>query len=123
VIDNMKVCVIDDNLSITGMIEKLLLMKGHTPIIINNPHEGLKRLQNENFDSVILDIAMPELSGIDILNALTESGRIKEQNICVLTASSAKHDFETIKVFGIKEYLLKPVDLDNLVGVLERISK
>ncbi len=119
----MKVCVIDDNVSITGMIEKLLLMKGHTPIIINNPHEGLKRLQNENFDSVILDIAMPELSGIDILNALTESGRIKDHNICVLTASSAQHDFETIKDFGIKEYLVKPVDLDKLVGILERISK
>jgi len=98
-------------------------MKGHIPIIINNPHEGLKKLQNENFDVVILDISMPELSGIDILNALTESGRIKEQNICVLTASSAKHDYEAIKAFGIKEFLIKPVDLDKLVGILERISK
>ena len=66
---------------------------------------------------------MPELSGIDILQALTESDRIKEQNICVLTASSGKNDMEAVKNFRIKEFLNKPVDLEKLVEALERISK
>jgi two-component system OmpR family response regulator len=119
----MKVCVIDDNKSITGMLEKLLKMKGHESVIINDSREGLSVLEKEVFDVVILDIAMPEFSGIDILDALNKSGRIKEQKICILTASSAGDSEEaTLKEKGAKEVLKKPIDLNNMVSKLEGIA-
>lgn len=119
----MKVCVIDDNKSITGMIEKLLKMKGHESVIINDGRKGLSLLEKEVFDVVVLDIAMPEFSGVDVVSALSESGRIKEQKIVILTASSAgdTHDRALVEK-GAKEVLRKPIDLNTLVSKLEEIA-
>ena len=119
----MKVCVIDDNKSITGMIGKLLKMKGHESTIINDGRAGLSVLENENFDVVVLDIAMPEFSGIDVIESLNKSGKIKDHKICILTASSSgAESFEELKSKGVKETLKKPIDLNSLTTILEKVA-
>ena len=118
----MKVCVIDDINSITGMIEKLLKMNGHECVIINDAHEGLSALEKEIFDVVILDIAMPELSGLDIVDSLCKSGRMKDQKICILTASSVGIDFQKLRDQGVKEILKKPIELETLINILQKVA-
>ena len=118
----VKVCVIDDVKSITGMIEKLLKMEGHECTIINNSREGLSVLEKEVFDVVILDIAMPEFSGLDIVDSLNKSGRIKDQKICILTASSVEADFQKLRAQGVKEILKKPLELETLLSLLQEIA-
>jgi len=119
----MKVCVIDDNKTITGMISKLLKMKGHESVVINDGPTGLATLGTEVFDVVVLDIAMPDLSGIDIVNSLYESGKIKDHKICMFTASSsAEADFDDLRDKGVKEILSKPLKLDTFVSTLEKIA-
>ena len=120
----MKVCIIDDNMSITGMFSKLLKMEGHEVVVANGGRAGLALLDNEVFDATILDISMPEFSGIDVVKALNESGRIKEQKIVILTASSASdEELGNLKEKGVKEFLKKPLQLDSLVATLEAVSK
>jgi len=118
----MKICIIDDNMSITGMFSKLLKMEGHEVVVANGGRAGLALLDNDVFDATILDISMPEFSGIDVVNALHESGRIKEQKIVILTASAGSiEDLEHLKEKGVKEILKKPLQLDSLVATLEAI--
>jgi len=120
----MKVCIIDDNTSITGMFSKLLKMEGHEVVVANGGRAGLALLDNDAFDATILDISMPEFSGIDVVNALNESGRIKEQKIVILTASSSSQDeLNKLKEKGVREVLKKPLQLDTLVATLEAVSK
>ena len=121
---SMKVCIIDDNVSITGMFSKLLKMEGHEVTVANGGRAGLALLDNDIFDATILDISMPEFSGIDIVDALNESGRIKEQKIVILTASSSSQDeLNKLKDKGVREVLKKPLQLDSLVATLEAVSK
>ena len=120
----MKVCIIDDNVSITGMFSKLLKMEGHDVVIANGGRAGLALLDNEVFDATILDISMPEFSGFDVIEALNKSGRIKEQKILILTASSGSNDeLNELKTKGVKEVLKKPIQLDTLVATLDAVSK
>jgi len=120
----MKVCIIDDNISITGMFSKLLKMEGHEVVVANSGRAGLALLDNDVFDATILDISMPEFSGIDVVNALNESGRIKEQKIVILTASSVSNEeLDKLKGRGVREILKKPIQLDTLVATLEAINK
>jgi DNA-binding response OmpR family regulator len=120
----MRVCIIDDNTSITGMFSKLLKMDGHEAVIANGGRAGLALLDNDVFDVTILDVSMPEFSGIDVVHALSESGRIKEQKIVILTASSVSNDeLDKLKDLGVKEILKKPLQLDSLVATLEAVSK
>lgn len=96
-------------------------MKGHEYIVFNDSREGLTALEKEVYDVVILDIAMPEFSGFDILDALNESGRIKDQKICILTASSEDNDIDKIREKGVKQVLQKPLDIEVLMLELEKI--
>ena len=120
----MKVCIIDDNTSITGMFSKLLKMEGHEVVIANGGRAGLALLENDKFDATILDISMPEFSGIDVVDALNESGKINDQKIVILTASSVSNEeLDKLKEKGVKEILKKPLQLDSLVATLEAVSK
>ena len=120
----MKICIIDDNASITGMFSKLLKMEGHEVVVANGGREGLALLENDVFDATILDISMPEFSGIDVVESLNKSGRINEQKIIILTASSVSNEeLDKLKDKGVKEILKKPLQLDFLLEILEAIGK
>ena len=120
----MRVCIIDDNTSITGMFSKLLKMEGHEVVVANGGRAGLSLLENDTFDATILDISMPEFSGVDVVHALNESGRINEHKIVILTASSiSNEELDKLKTQGVKEILKKPLQLETLVSTLEAISK
>jgi len=119
----MKICIIDDNRSITNMLAKLAEIKGHDCVIANDGRTGLSLLENGTFDVAILDLAMPEFSGIDVVNSLEKNGKMEKQKIVVLTASSVSdNEIENIKKLGVKEVLKKPVKMDALLAVLESIS-
>ena len=115
----MKMCIIDDNTSITNMFEKLAKIKGHDCVIANDGRVGLSLLENGAFDVVVLDLAMPEFTGIDIVKSLAKNGKMDKQNILVLTASSiADDEIENIKKLGVKVILKKPVKMDILLTTL-----
>jgi len=120
----MKVCIIDDISSNAVVIAKFLKIKGHETVTTFDPKEGLSLLENEIFDVTLLDIDMPELSGIDIVNALHKSGRIKDQKIVIFTASHVdEKTVNDLKEKGVKDYFKKPMELDQLVRKLEQIAK
>jgi len=98
--------------------------EGHEVVVANGGRAGLALLDNDVFDATILDISMPEFSGIDVVDALNKSGRIKEQKIVILTASSVSNEeLDKLKDKGVREILKKPLQLDSLVATLEAISK
>ena len=119
----MKLCIIDDNTRITNMFAKLAKIKGHDCVIANDGRTGLSLLENGTYDVAILDLAMPEFSGIDVVNALEKDGKMDKQKIVVLTASSIPDDeIENLKKQGVKAVLKKPVKMAALLSVLKNIG-
>jgi len=119
----MKICFIDDNMSITNMFAKLAKIKGHKCIVANDGRTGLSLLETGTFDAAVLDLAMPEFSGIDVVSSLEKDGKMNKQKILVLTASSISNDeIENLKKHGVKAFLKKPVKMNALLSVLENIS-
>jgi DNA-binding response OmpR family regulator len=66
----MKVLLVDDNPDITDLLSKFLKAKGHENVVANDPLEGLEKIKNNQFDIVFLDIQMPGLSGLEIIQEL-----------------------------------------------------
>ncbi len=80
----MKVLIVDDNQDITGLLSKFLKAKGFDNVVTNDPRDGLERIKEEKYDVVLLDISMPEFSGIDIIQTLEKrknSKRPENRNI------------------------------------------
>jgi DNA-binding response OmpR family regulator len=119
----MKIMIIDDNKDITEMVSKYLKISKHECHTANDGRNGLNMIENQRYDAVLLDLAMPEFSGLDIIHALAEKNKIHDQKIIVFTASSkSNNDLNSLIQMGVHSCLSKPIDPDELVSYLENLE-
>jgi len=119
----MKILAIDDNKSITSMLEQMLDLEDHKVVVANDGRNGLTLIENDNFGAIILDLSMPEFSGLDVIDSLEKSGKINQVKIIVMTASIISDDeLDGLKKRGVYACLKKPVEPDVLISLLQNIS-
>lgn len=118
----MKMLIIDDNADIAKMFSKYFKLKGHDVSVANDGQNGLQLIENGKFDVVLLDLAMPNFSGRDIVEHLYNNGKIDNHTIVTLTASSiSDYDKVELKHKGVHSILRKPIDPDELLHYLETV--
>jgi DNA-binding response OmpR family regulator len=116
----MKVLLIDDNQDITSLLSKFLEAKGIENIVTNDPREGLELIKEEKYDAILLDISMPEFSGIDIIQTLEKEQILRNQKIIIFSALALANlqVAELLKKDGIHDCLKKPIQLNELVTAI-----
>ncbi len=118
----MKVLGIDDNSDINSLLGTVLIASGHQFISVTDGREGIKLLKQNPYDIVLLDLAMPEFSGFDVLETLKKEGLIEKQKIILLTASSiTDQEIDDLLKTGISSYLRKPLDIDVFLERVEQV--
>lgn len=119
----MKVLIIDDNENITDAIKDFFELENIECKSVNNGYDGLLEIKKQHYDLILLDIAIPEFTGFDILKELKKD-QIKNNNIVIFTASVFKpEELEEYLDVGIKEILKKPVSLEKLEVLVEKYFK
>ncbi|TBR09815.1 MAG: response regulator [Candidatus Nitrosotenuis sp.] len=119
----MKLLLIDDNVDITVMFSKYFKLRGHDVSVANDGQNGLQMIENGKFDVILLDLAMPNFSGRDVVDRLYNSGKMDHHTIVTLTASSVSDDDKVeLKKKGIHSILRKPIDPDELLTYLETVK-
>ena len=119
----LNVLIIDDNEQITKMISSFLDMSNHDCTVVNDGKEGLELIKTERYDSIVLDLAMPEFDGYETLDTLQKEDPSQISKIIILTASSIP--LETVKKFkelGVSSCLQKPVDIDQLLSKITSVT-
>ncbi len=117
----MKILIIDDNLDITEMLEKYLSLKKFEVTVSNDGRNGLALINEKKFDIILLDLAMPEFTGFDVIDSLEKDGSLKNQNLYIFTASSSSHNMinQLTSKEGIKGCVKKPVQLSELMKIIQ----
>lgn len=119
----MKILGIDDNPDIIKYVDLTATGMGHEFSSANNGKDGLKMIQENQYDLVLLDLSMPEFSGIDVIERLIADNIIKNQKIVIFTASSSTdNDFDELIRKGVHSYLAKPIDIDVLMAKITEIE-
>ena len=119
----MNILIIDDNKDITDAISLFAESQGHSCLVSNDGKEGCNMAKKENFDLILLDIAMPEFSGYDVLNTLKNDNNFDMKKIVVITASNLNDSAaEKIESFGISKFVRKPISLDSLEGIFSEFT-
>ncbi len=119
----MHFLLVDDNKEITKIMSKYFTKKGHLCTVSNDGRNALEILQNQKFDVTLLDLAMPEFSGRDLVMHLKTNGKINDHNIVCLTASSPSGEYEDeLKSMGVKAILKKPIDPDALLDFMSQFQ-
>ena len=113
-----KVLIIDDDIAVTNYFMVFLVQTGiFEPTVVNDSREVAGLLARENFDVIMLDMDMPNVSGMDILRAMRTKG--DSTPAVILTGVSDVDLAVRAMKLGAFDYLTKPVDDQNLLQVLE----
>ena len=119
----MKILAIDDEQDLLELLKIFFASEGHEYVGVLTGQEGLKKINDENFDMVLLDLAMPDFSGVDVIDALIDDGLMKKQKIVIFTASSAtEKEFAPLLEKGVYSIIKKPIDFDVLSGYIKKIE-
>ncbi len=114
----MNVLLIDDDINLCKVLRYQLEKNGFTVSSANNGNEGINLFNKNDYDIVITDIKMPDISGIDVLR------KIRRENdkviIIIITAhGSVENAIEACRL-GANDYLTKPFGQEQLLFVIEK---
>jgi CheY-like chemotaxis protein len=127
-----KVLVVDDELDMRTFITTLLETSGFKPIAANDGAEGLEAARSRKPALIILDVMMPNLSGISMYRDLKNDPELKDIPVIMLSALSKKTFFHSQKVLDeyksekIPEpaaYIEKPAEADELLEAVQNCLK
>jgi len=119
----LKILGIDDNTDLLDLCKVVLTSDGHEYTGVTKGREGLEEIRNGNYDLVLLDLSMPEFSGIDVIDALDKDGLMNKQKIVIFTASSAtEKEYGPLLEKGAHSVIKKPLDVDLLAEHVKKID-
>ena len=116
-----KILVADDEESMRWVLSKALKKKGFAVDLAADGDEALKLIRAHSYDLAILDIKMPGLSGLELLDRIRE---IKSDLLVVIMTAEAsmKNAVEAMKR-GAYDYITKPFDLDVIDAIVEKVNR
>ncbi|HUA20896.1 MAG TPA: sigma-54 dependent transcriptional regulator [Bryobacteraceae bacterium] len=114
-----RILVVDDEGDIRESLEALLCMEGYSVDLAPNAVEGLRRAEAANYDLILLDLMMPDRSGMEVLREIRE--RDPETPIFMITAYGSVEVAVTALKNGANDYFSKPWDNEKLLIEIERM--
>jgi len=119
----MKILSIDDNEDINELMKDVLESAGYDFTSVTNGLDGIKLIHEQQFDLVLLDIAMPKFSGYDVINVLVKDGIIKKQPVILFTASLITNsEIEELIKKGAYSCIRKPIEIDDILDVVKNLK-
>jgi signal transduction histidine kinase/CheY-like chemotaxis protein len=114
-----KVLIVDDSLDVLAFLaEDILPYHGYRAIGAATGKEGLERLASGSPDLLLLDLELPDMSGLDILR------RVQEDESDIPTVLMTAYGSESVAVeafrLGVRDYIIKPFTTEQVIEVLER---
>ena len=118
-----RILVVDDDLDILRIVQLRLERAGHVVVGISSPQKALEVvLEGELPDVVILDVAMPEISGFEVLQALRLGFGLKDLPVVFLSARVSPEEIQAGRALGAT-YLTKPFVASALLNAIDKALK
>ncbi|HYL38581.1 MAG TPA: sigma-54 dependent transcriptional regulator [Bryobacteraceae bacterium] len=114
-----RILVIDDEADIRESLETLLNLDGYAVDLAENGAEGLRKAESGNYDLILLDLMMSDLSGMEVLKEIRE--RDTETPIFMITAYGSVEVAVNALKSGASDYFSKPWDNEKLLIEIERM--
>ncbi len=117
--DKIKILIVDDEPNIVQTLQDRLEMNDFDVVTACNGKEGLDQAVKEVPDVILLDVIMPVMDGLEMLEALRKEPSCDNTSVVMLTARSQTQDIARANACGIEDYIVKPFDLSELLEKIE----
>jgi DNA-binding response OmpR family regulator len=111
-----RLLIVDDNEMNRDMLARRLARKGYDVLMANGAHDLVESVKQDGVDLVLLDIEMPEITGLDALRILRKVYSAAELPVIMVTAKNQSEDIITALDLGANDYLTKPIDFPVAVA-------
>jgi len=120
----LRILVAEDNRVNQELVLELLRQRGHTAVVAADGAKALKVLEGERFDAVLMDVQMPNLSGLEATRAIRRSEKSTGRHlpIVAMTAHAMKGDRERCLEAGMDGYVAKPIQAAELFAAFEGLA-
>ncbi|MDR1607871.1 MAG: response regulator [Deltaproteobacteria bacterium] len=115
-----RILLAEDNAVNQLVARKFLEKAGLLVTIANNGLEAVELMEKEPFDLILMDIQMPVMDGVEATRRIRSKPKFKDLPIVAMTAHAMAGDREISLEAGMSDHLTKPIDFENLFGVLQR---
>lgn len=115
-----KVLVVEDNELNMKLFNDLLEAHGYQIVQTRNGNDVLDLARNEKPDLILMDIQLPEVSGLDVTRWLKADPELRKIPVIAVTAFAMKGDEQKIREGGCEDYISKPI---SVTGFIETIQK
>lgn len=117
----MRILIVEDEKDLSQMIAKSLKESGYEVDVANNGNEAMELLDVENYDLIVLDLNLPEIDGMEILEEFRTFNQ--DTKIIILSARSQIKDKVEGLDKGANDYLSKPFHLDELEARIRSLTR
>jgi len=118
----VRILVVEDNETNQMVIEGILTQMGHDVDLAENGKEGIKKVKNNHYDLIFMDMQMPVMDGLEatrLLRQMEYNDAYHVPPIVALTANAMKGDKERCFDAGMSDYLSKPIRKDEIETCLD----
>lgn len=118
------VLVVDDNDDIRFMIRYLLEQRGYRVLEAGDGFAAVESAQSFQPDLILMDLSLPGLDGLGALSLIRERAELRDMRVIAVSGHAAAEDMVAARAAGFDDYLVKPIDIDELEHVLvKRLSQ
>jgi two-component system cell cycle response regulator DivK len=114
------VLVVEDNELNMKLFHDLLEAHGYQILQTKDGMEALKLAREHHPDLILMDIQLPEVSGLEVTKWIKEDDNLRSIPVIAVTAFAMKGDEEKIREGGCEAYIAKPISVTNFLQTVER---
>ena len=118
-----KILVVDDEHEIVALIKGRLEASGYSVIVAYDGEEGIKKVNEDRPDLILLDIVMPNKDGLTMFKQLKNDDSTRRIPVLLLTARGETSSIIEAERFGVTEYFIKPCDWEQLLECIQKYLK
>jgi two-component system cell cycle response regulator DivK len=114
------VLIVEDNDLNMKLFHDLLDAHGYNTLQTKDGMEALSIARDKRPDLILMDIQLPEVSGLEVTKWIKEDDDLKSIPVVAVTAFAMKGDEEKIRVGGCEAYIAKPISVQNFMETVKR---
>lgn len=116
---NKTVLIVEDNELNMKLFHDLLEAHGYATLQTKDGMEALSLAREHKPDLILMDIQLPEVSGLEVTKWIKEDENLKSIPVVAVTAFAMKGDEEKIREGGCEAYVAKPISVENFINTVK----
>lgn len=117
------ILVADDQEVMRAVLKRVLNLEGYRCETVNNGRHAIAALAEARYDLALLDIGMPDVDGIGVLEHIRRTPEIADLPVMMVTGKAELDAVERCRELGVTDFLAKPYQIANLVDRIHRLLR